>query len=372
LLQAELFLPSAEDTCCQSGSKTCSADELKPLEGEFMWSSVKDDVARVEEFDVAGAQALVTATGLGMTQVVAEEVSAAERLGNITPIAGLVNVSVGSEEVHVAFVVDTTMEMWCNLPEDSCTHSAPRLHDRAGDFWEKMKDLFALPRGYVISYSTQPSRQFITCPNPLEWCGILADPCKDWNVLGTGVGGEGMVFPNEYIEAFGKLRVACVNNAVVTGGPAGVQTDIGTSMFSALIKALDILSNADDEAFKAIVLVGGIPGCYDGNTGVCVVEPVSGISLDDVITMAQLLEVKIFAINILARNLPACAVPGQTGDQPAALESQAVQQFLVNQTGGEYYPSSIIVPTACGVVELPTDQENVLTALEDLKELIQQ
>jgi hypothetical protein len=332
-----------ENSDCGAGG-SCIENTIK---ARLEWG-VQQDTEIISLQQTAKDSVEISAKYRGLANVTALAVDA-ESIG-LDPLIGITHVSVGKQNADIVFVVDTTMEHWCNFPGDGCDWTGLRLPDHASVFYERLKEQYV--DGFrlgVISYSDHPS--FCT---DINFCDIPSADCYTSRLHGEW----GYMSKVDFVSAFGSLRTVCANSAYYYC-PAGDGCYYGTSMYSGLMRAINDFYWRDD-AVKAIILIGGNPACfYYYPDSYCNVEPVTGISRAEVISSASAKGIKIFAINTIARK--EC----YSGTHFQAISARTELSTLASVTGGIYYPSSFLV-TECSY---PPDYDNILTALWDVRNL---
>lgn len=316
------------------GEPECSEDadlESHTLDGEVEWLSLDPDIAQVDQ------TGLVTASteNTGEAQIVAFSADLPDVQGNV--VVEVIPL------VDIAFVIDTTMSQYCNFYGDGCSHDYPRLPDHASSFYNRMNELFTDFTVGVFSYSVHSA----LCTDPTNYCGIPSGPC-----YASASHGVGIVSEKHLISAFNQLHTTCNDTSFCYDGPY-----VGTSMYSGLMRAISQYPWREG-ATRVIILIGGSPaGFYWDfheayNT---LVEPISNISRQKVILSALREGISIYTINIEA----------WWECDPQGLGFPAIKReehtALASATGGNYYPSSILL-YGC----YPPDNENILQALQDI------
>jgi hypothetical protein len=336
---------------CALDDTPCAEEYIKT---DIVWEVDDEDIVKINEVDEKNNRITVEAVGTGKTYIYAHVPSIEEFGANL---GGSVSVTVG-KKLDIAFVIDTNAIPYgyCNFPEGKWCDGEPKITDYAADYYATITENFSDYSAGLYSFSNHES----LCLESNElWCMDPSFvPCYSFKVHANYMRSE-----SEFIDAFDSLRGVCNTTSAITTPTGSVPPFYyGGSVHTALLQTVDTFYWRDD-AEKVIVLVGfTAAGLYEsyGQVVVCSeVEPVSGISFDDVIQKAVEEEIKIIAIN--SRAWQEC-YPGIVQGYNDCVTDSFIT--LSDGTGGQYYPANIH-DFDC----YPPDYEVIISAIEEIADM---
>ena len=332
----------ASNKCgCEEFEEPCSEKIIKT---KFDWSSSDGGIVKIVEIDNDNNIITVEAINSGKAYIVAR-VPEVEEFGTV--LTGDTTVLVGGS-LDVAFLIDTNgrPSNECNFPSDligsDWCEGCPPMTNFAAEYWDALERTFGEYRAALYSYSVHEGLCFL---GPYEGCVEPSfSPCYAFQAHSTSLASEA-----DFINAFNSLKVVCNDTRHFHCYPEFSPCYHGSSVYTALMRVIDE-NYWQENSEKVIILLGYLPAGLYSHPATCQpVEPISGLTRDEVIQHAVENDIKIMAIDL-------------TYWEPYTACCFEEFSTLASATGGIYYPA-----TVCEGGIYPHCSAQIIKAIEDIK-----